>query len=58
MGSAALASLTISTSRLTSSLSHPLGGIGRFLGGIPLIHVRLSKRHAPIFPGVNVPCSS
>ena len=55
MGRFALASFIISMSRFTSSLSHPGGGRSRFFGGMPAMKLRLSKRHAPIFPGVKTP---
>ena len=58
LGKFADASLTISTNRFTNSLSQPAGGSGKFFGGIELIQVRLSKRHCPIFPGVNLPFRS
>jgi hypothetical protein len=33
----------------------PGGGMGKFLGGAPVVKERLSKRHSPIVPYVNLP---
>lgn len=54
-GILAVASLTILTNVTTVS-GTPGGGMGKFLGGAPVVKERLSKRHSPIVPYVNLPC--